>query len=78
LRRWFHLIAQLFDRQATRHLTGLVPAHPVRHRKQAEVLSDEEVVLIVGPLAANVGQSVGDESHAFDQYHEVLRAAIFG
>jgi hypothetical protein len=48
-------VADLVDRDRRGHLAGGVAAHAVGDQEQPQLLVDEEVVLVVGPLAPHVG-----------------------
>jgi hypothetical protein len=57
---------QRLDRQPRRHLAALVPAHPVGHGVEADVLHDQERVLVDRAHAPGVGDRADDDSQAHD------------
>ena len=62
-----HRVADLVDRDRRSDFAGGVTAHAVRDQEQPELLVDEEVILVVIPLPADVGRCGERELHRSPQ-----------
>jgi hypothetical protein len=63
-----HHLAHDLHRHGARDLPGGVAAHAVRHDEQAELAIDEKIVLVVSPLATDVGRR--EELQIVGERHE--------
>ena len=68
-----HRVADLVDRDRRGDLAGGVTAHAIGDQEQPELLVDEEVILVVIPLPADVGRCGKRELHRSPQVSWNLR-----
>jgi hypothetical protein len=50
-------------RHAARYFTGLMATHAVRNDEDVELRQEDEPILVVHPLSADIGHSCRDRAH---------------